>query len=102
MNHDSPPDARRRAPAKSAWSGCGFWPPMKAAVISGFPPPISRKRHTPRYLCVHRTIAWLMRGIPADNERARLASCAVAQLYDYYRREGHALGAEPPVAHAAE
>jgi len=29
----------------------------------------------------------------ADNDRARLASCALAQLYDYYRREGRAFGA---------
>ena len=27
-----------------------------------------------------------------DNDRARLASCALAQLYDYYRREGRAVG----------
>jgi phosphate butyryltransferase len=26
----------------------------------------------------------------ADNDRARLASCALAQLYDYWRRNGHA------------
>ena len=25
----------------------------------------------------------------ADNDRARLASCAVAQLYDYWRQHGH-------------
>ena len=37
----------------------------------------------------------------ADNDRARLASCALAQLYDYYRREGRALGAAA-VARAAE
>ena len=29
----------------------------------------------------------------ADNDRARLASCALAQLYEYYRREGRAFGA---------
>ncbi len=38
----------------------------------------------------------------ADNDRARLASCALAQLYEYYRREGRAFGAEPAVAKAAE
>ena len=38
----------------------------------------------------------------ADNDRARLASCALAQLYEYYRREGRAFGAEPTVAKAAE
>src|SRR5271166_6277796 len=38
----------------------------------------------------------------ADNDRARLASCALAQLYQYYRREGRAFGAEPTVAKAAE
>ncbi len=39
----------------------------------------------------------------ADNDRARLASCALAQLYQYYRREGRAYGGdEPPVAKAAE
>ena len=38
----------------------------------------------------------------ADNDRARLASCALAQLYQYYRREGRAFGGEPPVARAAE
>src|SRR6202008_2674465 len=27
----------------------------------------------------------------ADNDRARLASCAVAQLYDYWRQNGEAL-----------
>ncbi len=37
----------------------------------------------------------------ADNDRARLASCALAQ-YEYYRREGRAFGAEPTVAKAAE
>jgi hypothetical protein len=36
------------------------------------------------------------------NDRARLASCALAQLYEYYRREGRAFGAEPTVAKAAE
>ena len=30
----------------------------------------------------------------ADNDRARLASCALAQLYEYYRREGQAFGGE--------
>ena len=38
----------------------------------------------------------------ADNERARLASCALAQLYGFYRREGRPFGVEPPVAKAAE
>ncbi len=38
----------------------------------------------------------------ADNDRARLASCALAQLYQYYRREGRAFGGEPPIARAAE
>ena len=38
----------------------------------------------------------------ADNDRARLASCALAQLYKYYRREGRAFGGEPTVAKAAE
>ena len=38
----------------------------------------------------------------ADNDRARLASCALAQLYEYYRREGRAFGGEPTVAKAAE
>lgn len=31
----------------------------------------------------------------ADNDKARLASCAVAQLYDYWREHGEALGDEP-------
>ena len=30
----------------------------------------------------------------ADNDRARLASCALAQLYRYYRPEGRAFGGE--------
>ena len=38
----------------------------------------------------------------ADNDRARLASCALAQLYEYYRREGRAFGGEPAMAKAAE
>jgi phosphotransacetylase len=38
----------------------------------------------------------------ADNDRARLASCALAQLYEYWRREGRAFGDEPTVAKAAE
>ncbi len=38
----------------------------------------------------------------ADNDRARLASCALAQLYQYYRREGRAFEGEPSVAKAAE
>jgi phosphotransacetylase/acyl dehydratase len=38
----------------------------------------------------------------ADNERARLASAAVAQLYDYWRREGKPFGEEPHLDAAAE
>ncbi len=38
----------------------------------------------------------------ADDDRARLASCALAQLYQYYRREGRAFEGESPVAKAAE
>jgi phosphate butyryltransferase len=38
----------------------------------------------------------------ADNDRARLASCALAQLYEYWRRKGRAFGDEPTVAKAAE
>jgi phosphotransacetylase/acyl dehydratase len=38
----------------------------------------------------------------ADNERARLASAAVAQLYDYWRREGKPFGQEPHLDAAAE
>jgi len=38
----------------------------------------------------------------ADNDRARLASCALAQLYEYYRREGRAFRGEAAVAKAAE
>jgi len=38
----------------------------------------------------------------ADNDRARLASCALAQLYEYWRREGRAFGEEPAVAKAPE
>ena len=38
----------------------------------------------------------------ADNDRARLASCALAQLYQYYRREGRPFGGETPAAKAAE
>jgi phosphate butyryltransferase len=38
----------------------------------------------------------------ADNDRARLVSCAPAQLYEYWRREGRAFGDEPTVAKAAE
>jgi hypothetical protein len=37
----------------------------------------------------------------ADNDRARLASCAVAQLYDYWRQHGHA-AAEASLPRAAE
>jgi hypothetical protein len=38
----------------------------------------------------------------ADNDRARLAPCALARLYEYCRREGRAFGAEPAVANATE
>jgi phosphotransacetylase len=38
----------------------------------------------------------------ADNDRARLASCALAQLYEYWRREGRAFGDGSTVAKAAE
>jgi phosphotransacetylase/acyl dehydratase len=38
----------------------------------------------------------------ADNDRARLASCALAQLYQYYRREGRAFGLDEAAAKAAE
>ena len=38
----------------------------------------------------------------ADNDRARLASCALAQLYEYWRREGRAFGDQATVAKAAE
>ena len=38
----------------------------------------------------------------ADNDRARLASCALAQLYEYWRRKGCAFGGEPMAAKAAE
>jgi phosphate butyryltransferase len=38
----------------------------------------------------------------ADNDRARLVSCALAQLYEYWRREGRAFGDEQAVAKAAE
>jgi hypothetical protein len=38
----------------------------------------------------------------ADNDRARLVSCALAQLYEYWRREGRAFGDEPTAAKAAE
>ena len=38
----------------------------------------------------------------ADNDRARLVSCALAQLYEYWRREGRAFGDEPTVAKATE
>jgi phosphate butyryltransferase len=37
----------------------------------------------------------------ADNDKARLASCAVAQLYDYWRQHGEALG-DDVLAQAAE
>jgi phosphotransacetylase/acyl dehydratase len=38
----------------------------------------------------------------ADNDRARLASCALAHLYEYWRREGHAFGDQGTVAKASE
>lgn len=38
----------------------------------------------------------------ADNDRARLASCALAQLYEYWRREGRAFEGAPGAAGAAE
>lgn len=38
----------------------------------------------------------------ADNDKARLASCAVAQLYDYWREHGEALTDTAPLARAAE
>ena len=38
----------------------------------------------------------------ADDDRARLASCALAQLYEYWRREGRAFGDQATVAKAAE
>jgi hypothetical protein len=38
----------------------------------------------------------------ADNDRARLVSRALAQLYEYWRREGRAFGDEPTAAKAAE
>jgi phosphotransacetylase/acyl dehydratase len=38
----------------------------------------------------------------ADNDRARLASCALAQLYEYWRREGRTFGDQATVAKAAE
>ena len=38
----------------------------------------------------------------ADNDRARLASCALAILYDHWRNTGEALDDEPSLAKAAE
>jgi phosphate butyryltransferase len=38
----------------------------------------------------------------ADNDRARLVSCALALLYDYFRRNGRAFTGEPDKALAAE
>ena len=38
----------------------------------------------------------------ADNDRARLASCALAQPYEFWRREGRAFGDQETVAKAAE
>jgi len=37
----------------------------------------------------------------ADNDRARLASCALGQLYNYYRREGRTFNLESGVARMA-
>ena len=37
----------------------------------------------------------------ADNDKARLASCALAQLYDYWRENGEPLKDEP-LSEAAE
>jgi phosphate butyryltransferase len=38
----------------------------------------------------------------ADNDKARLASCALAQLYDYWRQNGTPLGAPAALPQAAE
>ena len=38
----------------------------------------------------------------ADNDRARLASCALASLYEFWRREGRAFECEADTAEAAE
>ena len=38
----------------------------------------------------------------ADNDRARLASCALAQLYRYYQREGRIYEGAAPAIEAAE
>src|SRR5215813_3893836 len=38
----------------------------------------------------------------ADNDKARLASCALAQLYDYWRQHGAPLGAAAELPQAAE
>ncbi len=38
----------------------------------------------------------------ADNDRARLVSCALAQLYDYWRKNGRAFTGAPDEALAAE
>jgi phosphate butyryltransferase len=38
----------------------------------------------------------------ADNDRARLASCALAQLYDHFRREGRSMFEPAETARAAE
>jgi phosphate butyryltransferase len=37
----------------------------------------------------------------ADNDRARLASCALALLYDYWRKRGRAFAGEPTKTLAA-
>ncbi len=38
----------------------------------------------------------------ADNDRARLGSCALAQLYEYWRRNGRSAAAEGALPQAAE
>jgi hypothetical protein len=38
----------------------------------------------------------------ADNDRARLASCALAQLYEFWRREGRAFRDKATLAKTAE
>jgi phosphate butyryltransferase len=38
----------------------------------------------------------------ADNDRARLGSSALAQLYQYWRKTGKAHGSAKPLAQAAE
>jgi hypothetical protein len=50
---------------------------------------------------VLRARAPIMLTSRADNDRARLASCALALLYEYYRRQGHAFRGAPAAANAA-